>query len=133
MKALKVQYTKSDTKNEKKEDDVEDNFISNMEEFIQDAISISTELLNSFNKSIKNIIDLAISYGEKKNVTVEEFFKIWTDFLISWGKAREAIRKRVAAEKKKQKLLEKKQKLKAKLENRASKQVVKKKGIIKSK
>merc|ERR1712113_422153 len=100
------------------DDGVKDNFVPIMDEFVNDATEIATELVKSFEKSVQDIINLAVSFGEKKTTTVEDFFKIWIEFLASWGKAREAIRKRVAAEKKKQKLLEKKQRLKSKLEKR---------------
>jgi len=111
----------------------EDQFIEVMDSFVTEAQTTSAELLASFNKSITDLNKLAISFGEKKSITIEEFFAIWVAFLASWGKAREAIRKRMAAEKKKQKLAEKQAKLKSKLEKRVSKQDVKKKGIIKSK
>eukprot|EP01084_Bolivina_argentea_P024445 45544_1 len=130
MGALKKQY--ADKKDDKK-DDVKDQFVGVMDEFVKDADDISKELMTSFKGSIKNLIDLALNYGEKKNVTVEQFFQIWLDFLCAWGKARQAIKKRMAAEKKKQKLLEKKAKLKAKLEKRAAKKELKNRGIVKSK
>merc|ERR1712204_84728 len=125
MAALKKLY-------QNKEDN-EDKFVSFMDEFIGDATGISNDLLSSFHESVKNIIDLAISFGEKKSISVEDFFKIWMDFLASWGKARQAVKKRKAEQKKKEKLLEKKAKLKAKLEKQRKKKDLKKKGIIKSK
>eukprot|EP01083_Nonionella_stella_P195328 719582_1 len=114
-------------------DERKDKFIEVMDEWIKEAVQESTQLLDGFTKSIKDIIDLAISYGEKKSVTVENFFSIWTNFLSSWGKARTAIRKRIAAAKKQVKLEEKKRALKAKLERRANKKALKKQGVIKSK
>merc|ERR1712228_720638 len=117
----------------KNEEKTEDKFVEIMDDFIKDATEISNDLLNSFHGAVKAIIDLAISFGEKKNIAVEDFFAIWTEFLISWGKARQAVKKRMAEEKKKQKLAEKKAKLKAKLEKQKKKKELKKKGIIKSK
>eukprot|EP01083_Nonionella_stella_P128773 390267_1 len=114
-------------------DERKDKFIEVMDEWIKEAVQESTQLLDGFTKSIKAIIDLAVSYGEKKSVTVEDFFAIWINFMCSWGKARTAIKKRIAAAKKQAKLEEKKRALKAKLECRANKKALKKKGVIKSK
>merc|ERR1712204_116622 len=119
MAALKKLY-------QNKEDN-EDKFVSFMDEFIGDATGISNDLLSSFHESVKNIIDLAISFGEKKSISVEDFFKIWMDFLASWGKARQAVKKRKAEQKKKEKLLEKKAKLKKKKKKILEKKEKKKK------
>ena len=132
MTTLKTQIKSKKSSDDKKEN-TKDNFVKVMDEFVKDATEISNELKLSFEKSVANIKDLAVAFGEKKTIEVSDFFQIWVDFLASWGKAREAIRKRLAAEKKKQKLLEKKLKLKKKLERRVSKQIAQSKGIIKSK
>merc|ERR1712228_915958 len=92
MSSLKALYDKA-AKTEQKS---EDKFVEIMDDFIKDATEISTELVNSFHASVKAIIDLAVSFGEKKSIAVEDFFKIWLDFLASWGKARQAVRKRWA-------------------------------------
>jgi len=124
--------TESKTENEE-EEKPKDRFLEVMEVFVQEAKKSADELQQKLNTSLENLTNLAVSFGENKELTMQDFMKYFTDFLEAWGKSREALRKIEAEKKKREKMDAKKNKLEAKLVKRESKQALQDKGVLKSK
>jgi len=107
IKIIKQTTKKEEEANDKKKDDntshpekPRDRFLEVMEPFSQEAQKTAQSLQKKFNQSLENLSTLAVCYGEKKDIPLDEFMKYFTDFLEAWGKSKEALRK-IEAEKKK--------------------------------
>jgi len=111
---------------------VEDHFIEIVEKFYNEATHEAIKLSTEFQKVMKSCNDLAVSFGEKADIKPEEFFGVFETILDTWAKARKALDKITAEERKKQKMMEKKNNLKAKLEKRPTRDNLQHIGIMKS-
>jgi len=107
------QMMASPSTTEKKTDEVEekprDRFLDVMESFVQEAKESAEKLQLKLNTALENLIALAVSFGESKDITLQDLMKYFTDFLDAWGKSREALRKMDADKKRKKKWKLKKQ------------------------
>ncbi|ETO20872.1 hypothetical protein RFI_16336, partial [Reticulomyxa filosa] len=130
--------SKTEMKTEAKTDSTDsskpkDRFLEVMESFAQDARKSAEDLQAKLKASLDNMASLAVAFGESKDIKLEDLIKYFTDFLESWGKSREALRKIEAEKKKKENMEAKKNKLQEKLVKRESKQALQDKGVLKSK
>jgi len=74
-----------------------------MTEFLTKSKTDFTELEVTLSETQKNFAALLELYGEDPKVTPEEFFKIWSQFITMYHKAKDENEKAIELEKKKKK------------------------------